>query len=254
MSRYTTQIQQSVFDQSILLHELQPSYAIRPTDYALISGGICYMLSMEWLRCLFETPDVYPASIFFNNFEDANNLMYFKQIANNYCKFSADYEYNYPILTTVSPYPSIADIPQSGGSIMEDVDRWYVSLCSNKKMQVVDCTYSDQVHALATRMTSLRPGCGMLLWLTVYESGTDANNHTYPGFAHEMALWRDKKGELYFFDPNEGVFTVKDAYTLAQEILSYANIPPFPIEYNPWIFISQVERAPTPAPKDPTEG
>lgn len=234
-TRYGKQNLKQTFTQSELLKQLEPLYSGSETDPAsleMISGGICYMLSMEWIRQLIVEKPGPPASIFNNDFTSQANLDYFKQVANNYCTFSGSYDYTF--FSAVSYYPSAAAIPKVGRSIMESVDRHFTELCSNGNMEVAKSELKNAPNLAGAQFKALQKEHGMMLWLQVYGSG-----ETFEGLAHEMALWRTAEDVLYFFDSNEGVFEVNDTDRLAEEIFSYTGS--FPIITKPWLFVSEIQ-------------
>lgn len=87
--------QRQIFNQAQLLNILEGTYGSLPEEREAVDsirGGICYMLSIEWLLRLFEGPFAYPDSIYDTNYGSTAALFYYKQIANNYFKYSADYD------------------------------------------------------------------------------------------------------------------------------------------------------------------
>ena len=90
--------QRQIFNQAQLLNILEGTYGSLPEEREAVDsirGGICYMLSIEWLLRLFEGPFAYPDSIYDTNYGSTAALYYYKQIANNYFKYSADYDYKF---------------------------------------------------------------------------------------------------------------------------------------------------------------
>ena len=73
--------QRQIFNQAQLLNILEGTYGSLPEEREAVDsirGGICYMLS-----------------IYDTNYGSTAALFYYKQIANNYFKYSADYDYKF---------------------------------------------------------------------------------------------------------------------------------------------------------------
>ncbi len=200
----TGQIKQK-FSQTELLEKLITTYgesAKEKEASECIKGGICYMLSVEWLLKLMETPNSYPDSIYNTQFDNEKVLMYYKQIADNYYKFASDFHLTFQKTTE---HPGAELLP---GNRMVDIDKKFVQLCSNSKYCVKD---SYGVYNSPTNLEHVyEKDCALLLYLNV-NAGADS-------FAHEMAIWR-YKNKNYFYDPNQGVFLLDDLSKIVGEVI-----------------------------------
>lgn len=201
--------QRQIFDQGELLDILEETYgnlAEEKETVDSIHGGICYMLSIEWLLRLLEEPDAYPDSIYDTNYRNPATLSYYKQIANNYFKYAADYDY------TFQGRAGHAGAEASAGTGIADMDRNYVEYCSRKKYTVRNACRN---YNAATDITGGFAGdCALLVFLDI-----EPNNPRVDEFGHEMALWRHG-GQSYFYDPNEGVFLLPDFSLIVGEIIN----------------------------------
>lgn len=195
------------FSQSELLEKLIPTYGAGNLEKQMakdINAGICYMLSVEWLRRLFELPQAYPDSVFDSRFENAKILVYYKQIANNYCKYFEDFEYTCKF---VSRYPSAETFERNAAKI----DKKYVSYCFKDNTHITvsttgPYTSSDDLNTVFYGSNAL------LIYLNVKPNSIAEN-----GFAHEMAIW-NYDSKHYFFDPNIGVYRLNDLSDIVSDI------------------------------------
>lgn len=204
-----TGLQEQVFRQGELLQALQGTYGALAEEQETvekIKGGICYMLSIEWLLKLLGQPNAYPASVYDTQFENSETAMYYKQIANNYYIFSENWSYTFE---NRAGHPGAEKMP---GTRMVEIDRHYVERCSMGKYTVPN-TFNQ--FTAAADITGMYGGnCALLLYLNVIPNTPPAR-----GFGHEMALWR-YNGQGYFYDPNEGVFKLPDFSRIVGEIIS----------------------------------
>lgn len=204
----TGQLKQK-FIQADLLEKLKPCYGASAEDkeaYECIKDGICYMLSIEWLLKLMETPNAYPDSIYNTQFENQKVLMYYKQIANNFYKYASDYKFTFQ---KIAGHPGSEQLQ---GNSMVDIHNKFVASCSNSKY-LVENSYG--IYNSPVDLTNVYTGnCALLLCLNVIPLNTSVN-----GFAHAMAIWR-YQNKNYFYDPNQGVFQVSDLSNIVGEIIA----------------------------------
>lgn len=225
---YITGQQRQIFNQGELLDILEKTYGGLVEEreaVASIHEGICYMLSIEWLLRLLEEPAAYPDSIYDINYGNPATLSYYKQIANNYFKYSADYDYKF------QGRAGHAGAEVLAGTGIADMDRNYVEYCSRNKYTVRNACKS---YNAAKDITGDFAGdCALLVFLDV-----EPNNQGVEGFGHEMALWR-YGGQSYFYDPNEGVFLLSDFSRIVGEIIS-GYTAPVQGGAQAWISITQI--------------
>lgn len=125
--------QEQIFVQGELLKVLKETYgesAEEQENFKHIKGGICFMLSIEWLLKLLELPNAYPASIYDPRFDDPKTAIYYKQIADNYYKYSADWKYTFRGLAEHPTAEQMAD------TRIVDINNRFVELCSKEKYTV----------------------------------------------------------------------------------------------------------------------
>ena len=75
--------QRQIFNQAQLLNILEGTYGSLPEEREAVDsirGGICYMLSIEWLLRLLEEPFAYPDSIYDTNYGSTAALFYYRLI------------------------------------------------------------------------------------------------------------------------------------------------------------------------------
>ncbi len=189
----TNRIQE--FRQSGILKGLEGMYGKSKEEElqkAYIRGGICYMLSTEWLLKLLDAgaaPDgiyIYPAT------EDKDKV-YYKQIANNFCKYIADFHYSHG---GGEKLPSAERLDFSTTAFNGD----YISQCSAGRHGIalgggtLDTDNTDMTGIVGAGGTP-----GFLLLLRV------PNHGGVSGFGHALALWC-AGGNYFLFDPNYGVY------------------------------------------------
>lgn len=186
------------FDQSILLNALQKEYAKTPNGkqiFTQLKDGICYALSIDWLRQLLEAgkniPDTIPA-----NYTSGTPLLYYKQIANNYYKFALDFDRTTGYLNLGLPAAGIAEaVRHHGHDFINCMDTRYTELCTGGQATVastIDCSSRATLRYELEQALASGRECRMMVWLST------------TAFAHEMAVYI-RAGVLYFYDPNSGI-------------------------------------------------
>lgn len=205
------------FSQGELIEQLKGEYGSLQEDrecVELIQGGICYMLSLEWLRQL---KSVEPALIYDSNFSDAKVRAYYKQIANNYREYSKGFSDKFADRTNMS---------KNAYEKLRELDERYAELCSVQKYTVKENEgpfhkskkENPAQGKMITNLTnkSISGGHAILIYLNVHEQAGRA------AFGHEMAIWcqHENSQKYYFFDPNFGVFEVDDLASLFADIFS----------------------------------
>lgn len=249
MEKYNGE-QKQTFHQGALLNLLEKDYGTSDDEKAcvrLIHDGICYMLSMEWLLELMTGTDKKAKSVFNNQYSDVANRAYYKQIANNYCKYSMDFEKTFAkqqangafenrtqLFEISEPIP----IYEEGVKAIKDVDKYFVELCSQNKCTVkkIAGPVGDKFKT-ADFLTKFDPGKkeeqAFLIYLNV-----QARNPKELSFAHEMAIWYRKKDlqSYYFFDPNFGVYKYRTLDTILKEIMDN-----YVMGNNGYIMITEIE-------------
>ena len=201
-----TGLHMQIFDQNQLIDLLEAKYGNSKEERKIaevIRGGMCYMLSMGWILRLLEDPLRNPATVFSTQYSDNANLMYYKQLANNYAKYIGDLNYT---ISGWTEYPSAEQLPNVR---IDTVDKKFVESCS-----VNNCTVGTyrELRSADDITCMFSANCAVLVSLKVL-----LNAVTGEGFGHKMALWR-YDGQSYFFDPNEGVFSLTDFSRIIADI------------------------------------
>lgn len=142
-----------------------------------VKGGICYMLSMEWLRLIINED----ASWKHFGADYETTVAYCKQIMNNYYAHATN---GY----TLSNMASYRDIT---------MDRSMVELCMKGAAAVPREIIADNYDELADVIV-----------------GGDIDNRLFfirlemGGAAHQVAAYLSSVSKIYFYDPNFGVISI----------------------------------------------
>ena len=142
-----------------------------------VEGGICYMLSMEWLRLIVNEESSWKK--FGTDYK--SNLAYYKQIMTNYYEYATDGK-------TLVNVTSFRDI---------EMDRGMVELCMKNAASVPREKIADSYNELADAI-----------------AGGDIDNRFFfirlemGGSAHQVAAYLSSVAKIYFYDPNFGVISV----------------------------------------------
>lgn len=142
-----------------------------------VEGGICYMLSMEWLRLIVNEESSWKKF----GADYKSNLAYYKQIMTNYYEYATDGK-------TLVNVTSFRDI---------EMDRGMVELCMKNAASVPREKIADTYNELADAI-----------------AGGDIDNRLFfirlemGGSAHQVAAYLSSVAKIYFYDPNFGVISV----------------------------------------------
>lgn len=230
--------QEKAFNQGTVLGALRADYAAQPGGpqmFSQVQGGICYMLSIDWLRQLLE-PGKDIRSTILDNPTAGASLMYYKQATNNYYKFMLDFARTHGYLDTSLPVWNIAEvILNHGHNFVNACDTRYTELCTKNTATVRATTACNQKadvqRALETPASDKESW--MMLWLSLpYAAGASA---------HEMAAYI-RNGALYFYDPNSGIWS-GSAAEIADEIYSaYVDGRALTAGQTPVLYVSEWRR------------
>lgn len=142
-----------------------------------VKCGICYMLSMEWLRLIINDDASWKK--FGADYE--TNLAYYKQIMNNHYTYATDAK----SLVNVTSFRDI------------EMDRGMVGLCMKNAASVPREKIANSYNELADVI-----------------AGGDIDNRLFfirlemGGSAHRVAAYLSSVAKIYFYDPNFGVISV----------------------------------------------
>lgn len=166
-----------------------------------IAGGMCYALSLEWVRCMGNGEVNKAIELNINDFSDAK-LAYHKQIASNFFHYACNMGMSSTLDRSISFLIGLTDklkvVNPAGRKEqsfrnMTDINQWYVNTCSGGEL-VADTTYGfpkvDDIKVVYSKKYDSEPG--------VFLVGT--SNHQM-AFAH---IVNGGKHSLYFYDPNVG--------------------------------------------------
>lgn len=188
-----------------------------------IRGGICYMLSVEWLRRIYADNGKWNTFCFHQLNDEGNiiltssDLAYYTQIANNYFTYSKLFDDS----TKTTLQAALLGTEIEHCSYFQ-IDEKLVPLCLEKKegfhIQVqkaiepqfnIDTLKRDlqaylKSHADSKLLVGLR---GSYL----------ADSSTVKYFGHKTAMYRNADG-IYFYDPNFGLYQVNDLGDFLQDL------------------------------------
>lgn len=147
-----------------------------------IEYGICYMLSMEWMRLTAVSANERVWQEDFGSIGHVNSeLRYYQQIANNYFAYASD-QYG------VKPYL----VWQNYASI--ETDKTFVELGTGKQLKVTAEAEAYNPEQMADRLLNSEK------WMFIRLNLNNA--------AHQIAAYRKNNLSLYVFDPNIGTIEI----------------------------------------------
>lgn len=224
-----------------------------PIEEAYIEGGICYMLSIEWVHSAIET-GLTRSLLDFNkistvdNEENRKKWGYCKQIANNYFVYSVN-----------ASYESLEEINEDGhlseeqkklmagvfynqsGSKKRDRDfvkedyELFVSLCSNKRRSAVNVITSILDR---TGFNNFFRDTGVQYFLLGFDWRENVQNsdgsYSRESYGHQTAGVLREDGVITFYDPNYGVYEADQFDEIINfiEIKYFGDAIPGTVEYD----------------------
>lgn len=191
------------FSQGKILKMIDDQLAMAEEHKAIVEHGICYMLSLEWLRCAIGgSKDL----AHFLNLGDDHKVKpkfdtvacaYFKQVANNFIAYSDRLKNQFRV-SAVDFLKDIVTLPS--GITYPEIDNYFADLCSGKRINF-DKAESTGNADLFNRVLTGQGDRMFFLRLVLTEGG------------HRIAFI-NKGDTLNLFDPNYGVYKVDDAKML----------------------------------------
>lgn len=156
-------------------------------------GGICYMLSMEWIRGVIKN-GVTPELVNFNDPAEVDkNLEVYRQIASNF------YNYAQNMQAQSGRMADVREILQEAADRRlisnGQIDDLYASLSSWGQMRVAASYTVSNGSELSSKLLAVKPQY-FLLGITWKDGG------------HEMAGTLMEDGHIVFYDPNDGVYQI----------------------------------------------
>ena len=188
----------SEFSQSKVIEALSSSsdLSISPEQKKIITGGICYALSLEWLCASLGKPTEELGKLL--PFEptgsfNAKTQAYYKQIAGGFIAYAETIYRQHGVsadqlLTGVNTLPK--DMPRL------DMDNYFCGLWSKDHIRFDSADDINDAAALNGLLTNL-PLHMFFMSLRLRDGG------------HRVALL-NRSGDIYFFDPNFGVYLIND--------------------------------------------
>jgi len=174
------------FNQSEIIQNLNG--ILDENQYNSIRNGICYMLSMEWLRLFVIGPSGLP------NFAPNNEIEYYKMIALDYITYSGFIKYANII---IDPSEFKKD-PILRADVYANLDKELGENCSNGKLKFKSFFNITNCDNFISNISAINKYALFRFdWL-------DKDNKNV---AHMTAFIRID-GVLYFFDPNFGIFKI----------------------------------------------
>ena len=191
---------------------------------SLIEEGFCYMLSIEWLRR--SIAETNPEN-FFAMPTTTGELAYYKQIAQNFVVYSEGFKKN-------EGQETFFPVHEIEGTTYLDIDNHYLGLCTKNALSAtkrISCKNGNEfIEAIVSAASPMKY---LLDFDLVALEGKKKGQVTG---GHEMAILRADDKNIYFFDPNYGVYEIKDAntffdslnalYTSSEEAVQNFNVTP----------------------------
>lgn len=147
--------------------------------YNKVKNGICYMLSMEWLRLIISNSDLNWKE-FGENIIDTKPV-YYKQIMTNFYTYAT--RDDVAVLTKTLLYNDIR------------MDKVLVNLCMNKIAGVTNEKIVDTESDFANRIIG---GNNKYFFVRLEMKRA----------AHQIALYKETDNKLYIYDPNIGIISI----------------------------------------------
>lgn len=212
---YTAESLKATVNQGKIIKAIEEDYqkednkeALKQVNY--ISRGMCYMLSIEWLRLIHETllddhsgqtlPDWKLEFGTIAHFSTPQGLAYYKQIANNFIAYKK---------RNTDEYACITHKIEEGKDIKIDDDKAFVEVCTKGRLEVKNFNYPLDKNGLVDKIMEGAP----FMLLGIYFSKG----------AHEAALYyKGNEKKIYFFDCNAGIYeiTAQDEAELRSKVVT----------------------------------
>ncbi len=144
-----------------------------------IEDGICYMLSLEWLRLIITGSDEWRRN--FGVADNAEKLGYYKQLANNFIAYAEETQ------------TGLRSILLEVGTLADDQALY--ELCTAKAVRIKD---KEVTLACPDRLTEVLLGDEKFMTIRLL----------MPDAGHRVAAYRLNETTLYFYDPNIGTVQV----------------------------------------------
>ena len=187
-----------------------------------IDGGICYMLSVEWLRLIhtnqegFDKFCLHPRDKEGKIILTPSELAYYTQIANNFFEYTELFD---GTLKRILQHTILEKNLDNCSNF--EIDMKLVPLCFGSKNAPNVKKAMDAQKKLISFNHSMNnyfishTNSKLLIGLT----GKEGNDY----FGHETAMFRNAEN-YYFFDPNFGIFKVSDMHLFLEDLFNTYNI------------------------------
>lgn len=190
-----------------------------------VQGGICYMLSMEWLRRMI-LEGMSTGVLHFNEQQQVDdNLYYYKQIANNYYNYTQQIQQKKKLTAGVGQVVEEPDESQVvedalNGSLltMEAMNEFFVGMGSRNVLEAVNTYKARDAHEMAGIFATEQPQYFMI---SAFWKKEDQESHEPVYSGHRMAGAIQPGGSITFYDPNDGVYMIDSVQDMLDWILRH---------------------------------
>lgn len=180
----------------------------------VVTGGICYMLSMEWLRLIVtgEARSIWGDD--FGMLEDVKKQpAYYKQIMNNFYAYASEMKVTVKVNGKMKEMTILEALTGTNNYADIAIDKELVSLCMKQAAQVTGEAIFTSEDEMADNMDR-----GRLMFIGLdflIKENLEENIVEHPE-GHQVAAYRESETVMYFFDPNIG--TIKAEGTTPDEL------------------------------------
>lgn len=183
-----------------------------------IKNGICYMLSVEWLRLIYTNTEKWKTFCFHQRNNTGEivltppEIAYYTQISNNFFTYSKLFDDS--TKTTLQAALLGAEIKEC---TYFQIDEKLVPLCIDKReglhIQVQKAIEpQNTIDALKRNLQAYlntHSDCTLLIGLRGFNKGEY--------FGHKTAMYHNADG-IYFYDPNFGIYQITDLNEFLQDL------------------------------------
>ncbi len=202
---------------SVIKNEIS-SQLLGPERISIIQDGICFMLSINWIRCLIrDDPTFHDLCDDINNQKNSPNkkvtltnpeIYYLKQIGNNFCAYAES------IRPTVPNFPAASIFDIGFPCTQINVHNFFATNCISKKAKPLSTAPTTALE-FTTYFQNVATKYIDAFHLLSLISGTEG---------HSVAIYQTYN-ILYFFDCNCGEYTITNLTELFTELkLAYPKL------------------------------
>lgn len=203
-----------------MLEDVNPKNKLIAERMQLIDNGICYMLSIEWLRLIHTNGDWRNFCNFSLNSQGnleltKNEIAYYTQLADNFYQYAQLSEPGTRIFQRTFLQANVENCSNFR------IDEKLVPICFGEGSPITVKKAMDIQKKLASFINSLNNylqshANAKLLIGIFFTDGTDY-------YGHELAMYKNNN-DLYFFDCNYGLYQITDMNVFFNELWNHYNI------------------------------